>query len=288
VRAAAPRTTVHIHAQTIRAGSLPDGLDAVVFHHSLHHIAALEEVLDEAARALRPDGCCIAVEYVGPDRFAFPPAHTRWPQRLHRALDPGLRRPNPDLPLPDPVAVAEVDPTEAVRAAELHDAIATRFVDVERVSVGGALAHVLWYGLDHDACHDTPEGIEFVSLLLELDAALVDSGRLPSYFDVTCARTASSGPDDRAPASGQDSGDRTISRLEAELTLARAEIGVLRQALRENRAARLRAEEIVETGLRPLIDDLVADRNAAAARVDELLSSTSWRVTAPLRRLRGD
>jgi len=51
---------------------LPEA-ELIVAHMSLHHVTRLESLAERVARALTPDGCFAALEYVGPDRFDFPP-----------------------------------------------------------------------------------------------------------------------------------------------------------------------------------------------------------------------
>ena len=49
----------------------PDRFDFIYFFQSLHHIEALEWVLDQARGALRPGGLMLVNEFVGPSRFQW-------------------------------------------------------------------------------------------------------------------------------------------------------------------------------------------------------------------------
>lgn len=276
ITAALPDVPVTAHTSF---GSVPSTVtDAnVCFHHALHHFDDPDAVLTDVARIVGTRGCLVASEYVGPPRFAFGPDDARPAASLHRVLDPMLCSPAASLPLPDHVDVAAAEPTEAPAASDIPAAIDRHFSQVDRVAIGGAFAHVLWYGLDHDTLFDTERGTELVRFLLDVDAAFVDSGRLPSYFDVYCAR----GPHSGIPKDG-DAG----AVPDPVLVAAQAEVALLRSLLRESEAARRVAEAIVAGDVAPYVERLVRERDAAAARVDELERSTSWRVTAPLRRVR--
>ena len=149
---------------------------------SLHHVARLDSVLAAVARSLADDGVLVAYEYVGPDRFATGSVERGLAQQLYRAIDPALRSPNPELPLPDPQAVIEADPTEAVHSSEILATLGRHFDEVSVVHHGGALAYTTWWGLDHDALHETTEGWGFVDVLLQADLALTTTGVLDDYF----------------------------------------------------------------------------------------------------------
>ncbi len=165
---------------------------------SLHHVDRLDSVLAAVSESLADDGVLIASEYVGPDRFATGPVERGLAQQLYRAIDPALRSPNPDLPLPDPQAVIAADPTEAIHSSEILSTLDRHFDEVSVVHHGGALAYTLWWGLNHDALHETTEGWGFVDVLLQADLALTRSGVLDDYF-VTILATGPS----REPGTGR-------------------------------------------------------------------------------------
>ena len=123
----------------INGVSLPaESYDAIWFNGSLHHIAALEHVLDQCSQALKPDGYLIVNEYVGPNRFDFTPRQKEalaaaWclvPERFKRSCMPSIAGSvQPQPPYPDPAEVEAVDPSEAVRSADIAE---QRFVAKER------------------------------------------------------------------------------------------------------------------------------------------------------------
>jgi len=168
--------------------------DLMIFQDSLHHATDLDATLEFTQEALRDGGWIFAEEYIGPSRFAFPQRDVDLAQRLYRMLADDLLCPWPELPLPDPVAVAEADPTEAVESDRILESL-RKFGDCRTVLFGGALPYIMWHGLNHDALWETERGRELVDVLLELDRALTESQMLPSYFGVLLARNPA--PSDR-------------------------------------------------------------------------------------------
>ena len=180
---------VRCHVADVNGIELPrDSYDLITFISSLHHVEQLEHVLGQCYGALRPGGVLYAQEYVGPSRFAFPPDHVELARKIYRTLDPALRCGQPDLPVPDPLAVAEADPTESVRSAEIIGVCRRVFPAIHIIPEDVCLTLILWYGLNYDTLYDTQAGHDLVSWLLEVDQALVRSGRLPAYHVEILAR----------------------------------------------------------------------------------------------------
>jgi SAM-dependent methyltransferase len=161
--------------------------DLAICRSSLHHAADMAATVRLIGDVLNPDGLLFAQEYVGPNRFGYPPEHAEVAKSLYRALAPELRTIWPELPQPDPAEVAKADPTESVQSEILLAEVGSAFNEVEVVELGGALPFMIWWGLNHDALWEQPAGLDLVNLLLELDEALLRSKRLPSYFGVLLA-----------------------------------------------------------------------------------------------------
>ncbi len=100
----------------------PGAYDLITFVSALHHVERLEHVLDTCRKGLRPGGLFFISEYVGPNRFAFPPAHADLANEIYCSIDPRLRT-QPVMPRPNPLDVAAADPTEAIRSEEILDLV---------------------------------------------------------------------------------------------------------------------------------------------------------------------
>jgi SAM-dependent methyltransferase len=161
--------------------------DLVTCIGSLHHVTELNSVVQSCSQALTDDGVLVAYEYVGPDRFATGEVERELAQRLYRALDPALKNPCSELPLPNPEDVIAADPTEAVHSSSILDVLSSNFERVELVHHGGALAYTLWWGLAHDQLFESKEGWDFVEVLLQMDHALTSTGHIPDYFVTVAA-----------------------------------------------------------------------------------------------------
>jgi ubiquinone/menaquinone biosynthesis C-methylase UbiE len=157
--------------------------DVITFIASLHHIENLDGVLEQCHRALKPGGVLWAAEYVGPDRFDFPPEHTTLARDLFMGLDLSLRKSwEPVLRFPTRQEVIEVDPTESIHSADIPSAIQRHFDRVAETPTYGSFAFIMFWGLNHDAIYQRPEGESLVRAILAIDEALIDSGKLPHYF----------------------------------------------------------------------------------------------------------
>ncbi|MBF3727189.1 methyltransferase, partial [Burkholderia pseudomallei] len=62
------------------------------------------------------------------------------------------------------------------------------FPALEIMPLYGAFAFMVFWGLNHDALYETPEGTELTRFILGMDKALTDAGILPTYFAHIIAR----------------------------------------------------------------------------------------------------
>ncbi|MDR3533229.1 MAG: class I SAM-dependent methyltransferase [Rhodopila sp.] len=157
--------------------------DVITFIASLHHIDNLDGVLAQCHRALKPGGVLWAAEYIGPDRFDYPPEHTSLAHDLFMGLDPDLKKSwEPVLRFPTRQEVIDADPTESVHSADIPAAIRRNFDQVQVTPTYGSFAFIMFWGLNHDAIYARPEGERLVRAILAIDEALIDAGKLPHYF----------------------------------------------------------------------------------------------------------
>jgi SAM-dependent methyltransferase len=157
--------------------------DVVTFVASLHHMEDLDGILAKCKRALKPGGVLWAIEYIGPDRFQYPPEHTEFAKRFFRSVHPGLTKVwCPELTPPTVAEVISVDPTESVHSSDIPRAMNAAFDDVTTLYTYGTFAFILFWGLLHDALYESVLGNEFVETVMEIDEMLIDTGKLPHYF----------------------------------------------------------------------------------------------------------
>jgi len=110
------------------------GLDAVLFHSSLHHFDRLADFLGLVRAALSPRGVLYLDEYVGPARGEWTWRHLlRW-NRLYRGL-PGTVRRTRVIRRP----INREDPTEAIESSGILPAVERHFRVLARRDYGGNL-----------------------------------------------------------------------------------------------------------------------------------------------------
>ncbi|MCS6468319.1 hypothetical protein NX865_30775 [Burkholderia thailandensis] len=68
------------------------------------------------------------------------------------------------------------------------------FPALEIMPLYGAFAFMVFWGLNHDALYETPEGTELTRFILGMDRALTDAGILPTYFAHIVAQKNSDWP----------------------------------------------------------------------------------------------
>lgn len=161
---------------------------AVFFPQSLHHIEALERLLDDVAAALVPDGILVLNEYVGPTRFQWSARQLAHAQRLLETLPERYRisqrtgKPKLRIAAPTMAQMLVDDPSEAVRSHAILPAVAARFTTIARVDFGGTVLMPLLEDIAGNFDPAQPEDVERLLALCAEEQRLIQSGALPSDF----------------------------------------------------------------------------------------------------------
>ena len=225
--AEAGMASIRYESRDIETMDIGEGrYDAVWFNGSLHHIEALESVLDKVRRALKPNGLLFFHEYVGADHFAFSPAQRaaiehafflipetyRKSFAAHDFGETAMR-----APLPDPIEVARADPSEAVRSSAILPAVSAAFDVLALNAAGGSLLQFLLSGIAGNFRADDAKSMHLLSMLFSIEDALIDNGALGSDFVVCAARPK------RAPLSaGSTDAEAALDRIGGEIDHLRA------------------------------------------------------------------
>ena len=162
---------------------------------SVHHITALEHYLDQVRRTLKPGGLFIFNEFVGATQFQWPDAQlahanamlARIPERYRdsirgHGLKTHIERPTLEL-------MNQIDPTEAIRSADILAEVDARFELVEARDFGGTLLQLVLEDIVGNF-RDTPEDIAVLQSLFDEEQALLASGELHSDFTLRVMRNA--------------------------------------------------------------------------------------------------
>jgi SAM-dependent methyltransferase len=161
---------------------------------SIHHIARLEHVFGQVAESLKPGGYFFLDEFIGPSQFQWPAvqlaaindAANALPDRYRMCVD----RPTAPKPVVNRHSIEEmnaVDPSEAIRSAEIVRLLPKYFNVLETKGVGGSLLHLL---LDHIAGNfdeNDPAGMAQLQSLFQLEDKLIAAGTLQHDFAVIIA-----------------------------------------------------------------------------------------------------
>ena len=175
-----------------------ESFDFIYFFQSLHHIEALERVLDSCSAALRADGLLLVNEFVGPSRFQWTSRQLEMATELTLALPEDLRRDlqgggiKSRVERPSIKQMIRHDPSEAVRSAEIENLVKARFEIVGEWNWGGTLNHLVFQNIAANFDSANPYHRSLIELLIHHENDLVRHGVLPSDFKVFVARAAPS------------------------------------------------------------------------------------------------
>lgn len=168
----------------------PRSFDAVVGMGSIHHVEALESFWACLRRALRPGGCVLAQEFIGPDRMQWTEAQQREGTRVLRELVPAEHRVHHDQVRPvDLATLLAHDPSEAVRSSAILPTLASGGFDVVAYAGAGCslLQPVLMHQIQTFDPRDWEHNARLVRLFQEEDR-LLEQGILADDFAMFVAQ----------------------------------------------------------------------------------------------------
>jgi SAM-dependent methyltransferase len=187
---------ISYHVADLNWAELPAGKYDVAFcPSSAHHVERLEHLYAQVLRALKPGGHFILMEYVGPAQLQAPPKVVRIVNDLLRVLPPELRVQGYDgivkssFEPPTREFLTAADPSEAIRSDELLPLLGRYFEVVDVKPYGGPVNHVLLQAIVHNFDESRPEGRGLLTLLMYLEALLMDEGVLAPAFAFIVARS---------------------------------------------------------------------------------------------------
>jgi SAM-dependent methyltransferase len=172
----------------------PESFDFIYFFQSLHHIEALEHVLEQCRQALRPDGLMLVNEFVGPSRFQWTPRQVAMANALLLLLPEDLRRDLLDGGVKNEIVVPTVqqmlayDPSEAVRSGEIEALVKACFNVVHEWNWGGTLNHLVLQNIAGNFDPVNAGHASIIELLIHHENVLIRDGLVPSDFKVFLAR----------------------------------------------------------------------------------------------------
>jgi SAM-dependent methyltransferase len=186
---------VTYHASNIDYISLAeDKYDVVFVGSAMHHFSRLEHVIAEIRRSLKTPGLIVINEFVGPSQFQWTDKQLQIINELLAILPHRLRYDVTTNTEKAPVArptiesMNAIDPSEAIRSAEIMSALSKEFDIVERVDYGGTLLHPLLYAIVDNFRADSAEDRAILKLLGYIEDVLIREGVLDSDFSIVVLR----------------------------------------------------------------------------------------------------
>jgi ubiquinone/menaquinone biosynthesis C-methylase UbiE len=167
----------------------PERYDLIVSSHSFHHFLELERIMEQVIRALTPRGLFILEEFVGPTQFQWTDAQIDITRSLMALIPESYRMLRWDAvkryegrPTVDDVVAAS--PFESIRSGEIVPLFERYFAIVHRRNLGGTVQHLLYNGIIHNFPPGEPEAERILRGVFDVEDSLVDSGLLPSDFQL--------------------------------------------------------------------------------------------------------
>jgi hypothetical protein len=258
---------------------LPEGpFDLVVNYAAGHHVAYVDRVFRALRERMSPDGWLLSYDYTGPHRNQYD--HEQWfaIDDVNAGLPEALRMDM--LRYPHLPTMLLLDPTEGIHAELVQETLERYFTFDEVCPVGGAIAYPI---LSHNrALHDAEPSVrdEIVRQVLTADEEYLHAHPSSCLFTYCAGR-----PRDLPDRSVLDRWTADEVAREAAAAAAGGEyyertlLQRLYLELEDRRLASLGSDGVTSTGAGPV------DVAALQRELTEMRESTSWRVTAPLRRL---
>ena len=179
---------IRYHVQDLESVDLPSQSADVVFaHSSVHHVERLEALYEVVQRTLRPGGVFHLHEFVGPTRFQWTDAQLALVNAFLDSLPTRLRLlPNgaakEKLRRPTIEEMISADPSEAVRSAELVEALAPYFDIIEYRQLGGALSHLALGGIAQNFDPNSAKDSSILQSLFDMEDQAMANGVIGSDF----------------------------------------------------------------------------------------------------------
>ncbi|HEY4136564.1 MAG TPA: class I SAM-dependent methyltransferase [Alphaproteobacteria bacterium] len=170
--------------------------DAVFNVSASHHCSNLEGLFDVVKRVLKPGGWFFTDDFVGPSRFQWSDLQVlqinrllqMLPDRFVHSRSGWCRR---GFYRNDAKVVADFDPSEAVRSAEILPLLHRHFHVETCRGYGGGLLHLALANVAHTFDPEQtgdPTGPAYLDLLIEASDHLRRTGRTQDDFAVAIAR----------------------------------------------------------------------------------------------------
>lgn len=173
--------------------------DVVFICSAVHHFSQLEAVFARINSCLKPGGIFITHEFVGPSQFQWTAKQmqiinellTVMPARYRKlSTAPGELKVSVGVPTIE--EMNRVDPSEAIRSAEIIPLMEKMFEIVEKRELGGAVLHLLLHNIIQNVDDGSETGEAYLRLLIYLETVLTREKVLDTDWAFLVARAKKS------------------------------------------------------------------------------------------------
>ncbi|MGK7866102.1 methyltransferase domain-containing protein [Falsiroseomonas sp. E2-1-a20] len=183
---------IRYHVADLETRDLGEASHDVVFaHSSVHHVERLDELFATVRRALRPGGLFHLNEYVGPNRFQWTDDQLRLINGYLDSLPDHLRQTPAGRKYPVVRPSIEhmlaMDPTEAVRSADIREVLGRHFTIIEERPYGGTLLHMGLAEIAQNFDVNNAEDVAHLRRFFDLEDEMMANGTIGSDFTILTA-----------------------------------------------------------------------------------------------------
>ncbi len=180
---------IHYDIRDINQIVLPRGqYDFVVAKMALHHFERLEHVFEQVRLSLKPGGVFLFNDFIGPSRFQWTDLQLELMNAILEVLPDRNRYSEVSngflhrIDRPSVEGMIQMDPSEAVRSAEILPALRNAFEIIEYRPYGGTLAHILLTHVMASFDLQNEDQRSLLKMFFLLEKTLIRHGVLPSDF----------------------------------------------------------------------------------------------------------
>lgn len=173
---------------------LPEDMyDCVFASQSVHHIGNLEHYFEQVASCLKPGGLFIINEFVGSNQFQWTDLQMHYAQKILESIPERLRQSirghgqKNAILRPTIDEMNSIDPTEAIRSADIIPELLKHFEIIHRKDFGGTLLLLVLEDIAGNFS-DQKQDKEILQALFDEEQALIENGILSSDFTMIVAR----------------------------------------------------------------------------------------------------
>ena len=184
-------TRIFYEVRDINVIELPaNSYDFVVIKMALHHFEGIEHVYEQISRALVPGGVFMFNEFIGPSRFQWTDLQVKLMNDLLELLPPSILEAMPikEILRPTVEQMLEMDPTEAVRSAEIIPLLERYFEIIEFKPYGGTLLHFLLHHVMPLLNLEDEKDLSILRLIFYIEETLIKHDVLSSDFAYVVSR----------------------------------------------------------------------------------------------------